>query len=110
MGSSARVPCYLVEWYRPEPSADVVDRAAAELDHLTAEGGPVQLLLTVAAPDDEVIFGVFAAASADDVMSACRQVGLPAQRLSDAVVESRSATDWALSRIGRRGPSGDQKP
>jgi len=88
---SSTVPhlsCFLVEWYHPELGAEPLERAAAALDEcaaaLTTEGCPVQLLMTVAAPTDDVAFGVFAAGSAHLVSQVCQRAGVPAQRLSAA--------------------------
>ena len=46
-------------------------------------GLDVQLLMTLAVPTDEVIFGVFAAGSAQTVCEVCRRAGFPAERLTD---------------------------
>ncbi|WP_064743061.1 hypothetical protein [Pseudonocardia spinosispora] len=82
------LPHYLVEWYRPEPNGELLDRTTAFLEHairtLSAEGCPVRLLMTVAVPADEVIFGVFAAGSAQVVEQVCRRAGVPSGRLSTA--------------------------
>ena len=50
----------------------------------------------LAVPTDEVVFGVFAAGTADVVAQTCRQAGVPAQRLTAAID----------ARIARRSPSG----
>jgi hypothetical protein len=84
--------CYLLEWYRPDPTPDELDRIAAALAEsaatLCAEGSPVQLLLTLAVPADDVVFAVAAARSAQDVAQACRRAGIPAQRLT-ATLDAR---------------------
>jgi hypothetical protein len=86
---AAGLPCYLVEWYRPELTAGQLNLTAAKLEECAAamsgEGSPVQLLMTLAVPSDDVLFGVFAAGSADSVSEACRRAGCPAERLSNAV-------------------------
>jgi hypothetical protein len=83
------LPCYLVEWYGPQFSDDRLDRVAASLDasaaSMCAEGSPVQLVMTLAVPADEVLFGVFAAGSAHVVTQACQRAGMPAARLTAAV-------------------------
>jgi hypothetical protein len=83
-----RLPCYLVEWYRPEATEDLED-TVTKLDEcvasLSTAGSPVQLLIALAVPIDEVVFGVFAAGSADMVAQACQRAGIPAQRLTAAV-------------------------
>ena len=41
------IPCYLIEWYRPELTAqsidDIVDKLNAAATTMTSEGRPVQL-------------------------------------------------------------------
>jgi hypothetical protein len=80
------VGCYLVEWYRPDLTESDVTDAAARLDECAAsmsvEGSPVRLLMTLAVPIDEVVFGVFAAGSADTVAKTCRRAAMPPQRLT----------------------------
>lgn len=84
-----RLSHFLVEWYWPEPGDELLDRTTASLEHSTAaisaEGFPVRLLMTLAVPTDEVIFGVFAAGSPQLVERACHQAGVPAERLAGAV-------------------------
>lgn len=89
------LPCYLVEWYQPELTADRLNRTAERIDACTvsvsADGMPVQLLLSVAVPADDVIVGIFAASSEDCVMEACRRAGIPAQRLTFAAIANGSS-------------------
>jgi hypothetical protein len=89
---AARLPCYLAEWYRSELTAGELDDTAAKLQAgvaaMRGEGSPVQLLMTLAIPADEVLFGIFTAGSAQDVSEVCRRAGIPAERLSSA--ENRS--------------------
>jgi hypothetical protein len=89
-------PCYLVEWYRPAVTADL-DDIVTKLDDsvasLSTAGSPVQLLMALAVPIDEVVFGVFAADSADMVAQACQRAGIPAERLTAAVHFGRSLSD-----------------
>jgi hypothetical protein len=81
-----RQSCYLVEWYQVENTDGELDRAAAKIDEcaatLSADGSPVRRLMTFAIPSDEVVFGVFAADSAQLVARACDLAGIPAQRLT----------------------------
>jgi hypothetical protein len=83
-------PCYLAEWYRPEVLEVSLERIAAAIDEsaasLSREGSPVRLLTIVAVPSDQVVFGVFAADSADVVAQACQRAGIPAERLTAATV------------------------
>ncbi|MGV0792926.1 hypothetical protein [Mycolicibacterium sp. XJ1819] len=81
--------CYLAEWYLPELTKQSVDDIVTRLDAAAAtvsdEGSPVQLLVTVAVPGDEVLYGVFGASSLDIVSRTCMQAGVPHQRLSGHV-------------------------
>jgi hypothetical protein len=52
---------------------------------MCVEGSPVQLVMTLAVPSDEVLFGIFAAGSAHMVTQACQRAGMPAARLTPAV-------------------------
>jgi hypothetical protein len=52
---------------------------------MCAEGSPVQLVMTLAVPADEVVFGIFAAGSGQLVSRACQSAGMPAGRLTPAV-------------------------
>jgi hypothetical protein len=86
---ASRPPCFIVEWYRPELTGAQLDHTAAMLEEgataMCGEGAPVQLLMTIAVPADEVVFGIFAASSAESVSELCRRAGLPAERLTNAV-------------------------
>jgi hypothetical protein len=83
------LPCYLVEWYRPELTPGQLDHTVARLEASTAamcgEGVEVALLMTLALPTEEVLFGVFAAQSAHTACEACRRAGVPAERLTEVV-------------------------
>jgi hypothetical protein len=84
---------YLVEWYRPNLTRQLIDDMVAGLDMATAnmcaEGSPVSLLITVAVPADEVLYGVFAAESPDVVRTACERAGSLAERMS-ADIDART--------------------
>jgi uncharacterized protein YdaT len=77
---------YLVEWYRPNLTRELIDAMVAELNaaaaSTSAEGSPVSLIMTVAVPTDEVLYGVFAADSADVVRAACERAGAVPERMS----------------------------
>ena len=77
---------YLVEWYRPNLTRQLIDEIVAELDKATAgmraEGAPVSLVMTVAVPLDEVLYGVFAAETPDLVRTACERAGAVPERMS----------------------------
>lgn len=92
----SRMPCYLVEWYRPELTPRQLDHAVARLEECTmamcGQGADIELLMTLAVPTEEVLFGVFAACSAEIVCEACRRAGIPAERLTD-VEDARVAAE-----------------
>ena len=80
--------CILAEWYWQEladapvePTIATLDRAAAQVSE---SGTPVRLLAVLAVPGDAVLFGVFAAASAQIVAQTCDRAGMSAQRLTPA--------------------------
>jgi hypothetical protein len=86
---AVRMPCYLVEWYRPELVADEFRTALGILGEcvtaMTSEGTPVGVLHAVTVPGDEVVFGVITAGSEAVVAELCRRAGVPAGRLTPAV-------------------------
>lgn len=80
---------YLAEWYRAPNSEELLDDALSRLDasvlSACASGSPVQLVMALAVPGDELVFCVFAARSARAVTRVCQRAGIPVQRLSPAV-------------------------
>jgi hypothetical protein len=86
MDSAADGAHYLAEWYLPELTDQSVDDIVAKLDvaasTVSDEGTPVRLLVTLAVPTDEVLYGVFGAQSPDIVTATCQRAGVPHQRLS----------------------------
>jgi hypothetical protein len=80
---------YLAEWYLPELTTESVDDIVARVDAATTtmsdEGIPVRLVLTLAVPKDEVLYGVFAAPSDEIVSTTCERAGIPCQRLTSGV-------------------------
>jgi hypothetical protein len=80
------VAYYLAEWYLPELTDGSVDDVVAKLDaaamSVSSEGTPVRLVVTLAVPTDEVLYGVFGAHSPEIVSRTCLQAGVPHQRLS----------------------------
>jgi hypothetical protein len=97
-----QVVCYLAEWYRPEVTQQPLDDTIAKLDAAAAamrvEGSLVELLVMLAVPADEVIYGLFAAASPDIVVQACWRAGIPLERLSSDVAAriTRASGDEGL--------------
>jgi hypothetical protein len=86
--------CYLAEWYRAQPTEELLKGDVEQLDEcvnsMCAHGSPVQLVMTLAIPTDELIIGVFTAGSEQVVAQVCRQAGIPLQRLSLAI-DARAA-------------------
>jgi hypothetical protein len=81
-----RLPCFLVEWYRPELIERPYEHAVTTLcaKSMSAEGFPVELVSLLAVPTDETLFGIFTADSASLVAQTCDRAGMPAQRLTAA--------------------------
>lgn len=81
--------CFLAEWYRPAVVNRDIGEVAATLGDTVArlhgQGHPIRLLMTVAASTDQVLYGLFAAESADTVAEACRDAGWPADRITGNV-------------------------
>jgi hypothetical protein len=89
MDAVGDVAHYLAEWYLPELTEQSVDDLVAKLDlaatDASDEGTPIHLLVTLAVPTDEVLYGVFGAQSPDIVTATCQRAGVPYQRLSGDV-------------------------
>lgn len=77
---------FLVEWYRPglasSPPADTAEVLAAGVTLARAAGHVVAVELTMSAPDDDTVFGVFAAESAEAVRRVCCDAGYPPDRIT----------------------------
>jgi hypothetical protein len=82
--------CYLIEWYRPDLGDDEIDDALAQLSAGCAarcdQGGPVGVVMALAVPTDEVLYGLFIADSPADVTASCRAAGIPVGRITRAVL------------------------
>ena len=80
---------YLAEWYHPDLTREALQRRVTAIvtnAARSADGGrAVTLLTTFLLPNDEVVFGVFAADSGESVAEICRRSGYPAGRVSAAV-------------------------
>ena len=80
---------YLAEWYRPELTCWALDDAMAQLESAAAatsiDGAVVQVVAVLAAPHDEVLYGVFAADCAQTVKRACCHAGFPVERFTENV-------------------------
>jgi len=81
---------FLAEWYLPDLAETTVDDIVSRLDAaaalITGEGTPVRVVMTLSVPTDEVLYGVFDAASPEAVVATCQRAGLPQQRLSTDVI------------------------
>lgn len=86
---AATVPtqCFLAEWYRSglDPRAVTNIIAALEAGVADVSGSDVRLIVTLAVPADEVLYGLFGADSSERVSEACNRAGLPPQRLTSEV-------------------------
>lgn len=80
---------YLVEWYQPDFTTTQLEEATSDLAAETAiqraAGVGVHLLLAMAAPNDEVLYSVFAAHSPEVVIETCAHAGRPIERITDDV-------------------------
>ena len=82
-----RKPCYLVEWYEPELTDEELDVTVAKFEcaaATSADDSAVHLLMALAVPTDDVVFGLFRASSEQVVVQACNRAGMPAQRVTVA--------------------------
>jgi hypothetical protein len=82
---------YLAEWYLPELTEQSVDDVVAKLDiaalSVSDEGTPVRLVVTLAVPTDEVLYGVFGAQSP----TSSRRASEPASRINDFAMSARGS-------------------
>ena len=80
---------FLAEWYTPHLRSRAINDIAAHLQHwldaIPDQHRRPQLMYAVEIPEDAYAFGVFAADSADLVLQACQDAGLPASRVSAAI-------------------------
>lgn len=90
MTASARVSrTYLVECYKPglerAEVESVIDRALAAAANLREEGRKVEYVGAILVPEDEVVFHVFAAESADAVCEASVRASVGYERVVESV-------------------------
>ncbi|WP_024443718.1 MULTISPECIES: hypothetical protein [unclassified Mycobacterium] len=86
--------CFLVEWYQPDLGESTVD---AVIDRLASAAVAVRgrLVVALSSPSDETLFGVVAADSSDAVLTACRQAGWHADRITAGVrARAEAAGSW----------------
>ena len=90
---------YLAEWYGPDVIGGAVDDVVANLERgasaMRAEGTPIQLLVALLVPADEVFYCLYSAPSAEAVRAACTRAGMPAERLS-ADVDARIDMEFCM--------------
>jgi hypothetical protein len=113
MDSVPEVGYFLAEWYLPELTEQSVDEVVAKLDaaavSVSNEGTPVRLVVTLAVPTDEVLYGVFGAESPDTVTTTCQRAGIPHQRLS-AHVGTRIREEPLVAMAGKSGTRTSVEP
>ena len=80
---------FLVEWYRAQLAAAPLRPTAARLHAFSGQAlgddNGVRLVLTLADPTDDVLYGVFAADNADAVLRTCRAAGWPVDRITSGI-------------------------
>ncbi|WP_445168017.1 hypothetical protein ACTXG7_01005 [Mycolicibacterium sp. Dal123E01] len=80
---------FLAEWYQAEllgtPLADVAGRLIDQAAAARSQGTAVSVVLTVASPNDEMVFGVFCADTVEAVWRVCRDAGCPPDRITGDV-------------------------
>ncbi len=84
---------FLVEWYRSQLAAAPLRPTAARLSAFADDDG-VRLVLTLADPTDDVLYGVFAADNADAVLRTCLAAGWPVDRITSGVRTHIHSTSW----------------
>lgn len=85
----AQTSCCLAEWYLPDLTEELIDAYVSRIEAAAAavrtSRNPVQLVVTVAVPADEVLYGVFDGCEPDLVLHTCEIAGLVPVRLSAKV-------------------------
>jgi hypothetical protein len=80
---------FLAEWYQAAlvgtPLADTAARLIEQAAVARSRGTAVSVVLTVASPIDEMVFGVFRADTAEAVWRVCRDAGCPPDRVTGDV-------------------------
>ncbi|KUH64169.1 hypothetical protein AU184_16515 [Mycolicibacterium novocastrense] len=93
-----RQHCFLTEWYQPRLKTSDLEDLTSALERtargMSADGEPIELIITVAAAGDEILYGLFTSDTAETVAHTCRQAGLPADRIS--AVDARLAAGREL--------------
>lgn len=83
------VPVFIGERYLPgarqEVALDQAERLREAVRRHTAGGGRTRMLSTTFVPDEEWVFDLFEAESADQVRSLYRACGIPVERVTPGV-------------------------
>ncbi|WP_431237994.1 hypothetical protein ACQ86B_25805 [Mycolicibacterium aichiense] len=91
---------FLAEWYQARlvgaPLADVAGRLIDQAAAAQSRGTEVSVLLTVACPIDEMVFGVFRAETAEAVWQVCRDADCAPDRITGGVSAYIAADDAAV--------------
>ncbi len=78
--------CYLVEWYQSALLTGSLDETVVRLGSAAdADDAGVHLVLTLAAPSDEVLYSLFTADSVETVNRVCSRAGWPPDRITSRV-------------------------
>jgi hypothetical protein len=101
---------FLVEWYGAELAAAPPAGTAARLSEAAERerdesSTQVGLVLTLAAPADDVLYGVFVAETAEAVLRACRGASWPADRITaDVRAHIPTTAETRENPVSRCGP------
>jgi len=89
MRCNDRTPTYfLVEWYQSGPAAESAPDVVNRLRSIARPGrasATAWLLMALAVPEDQTLFGLFHAADIDAVIDMCGRAGWPPDRISTGV-------------------------
>jgi hypothetical protein len=108
----SRPSCFLAEWYRSEVTSKTIEDITAKLDAaaatMRAEGVQVQLIIALAVPTDEVLYGMFSAYSTNSIVLTCERAGIPVERLSSNVLLGSSRPPGGSREAGHTNGSEQQ--
>lgn len=84
------MPTYLVERYWPGVTSELLlealNRGRQVMEEMSAEGTLVSDLSSTLIPDEEVVFSVCQAPSADEVRQFNERAGIPVSRIVEVIV------------------------
>ncbi len=88
---------FLLECYVARASGASIERgeerARVAADELVREGIAIRLLRSIFVPEDETCFYLYEAETVEAVREAARRAALPFERISEAISESKRATE-----------------